>query len=105
MFKTLKGNEDGLIFVYVTMIVIVLMVLTISIVGTNVSQVGVSDDEIRQIQADILAQGYLALTYINQTTPSAGNLLTNLVPLDGHIFNIISNVDSATNLITVNVSY
>jgi hypothetical protein len=75
MFKDLKKDEQGMVFVAVLSIIIVIMILTVSILSINVSHVGVAENEARQLQAEMLAQGALTRIFANQMTPSARNIL------------------------------
>jgi uncharacterized membrane protein affecting hemolysin expression len=75
MLKDLRKNEQGLVFVAVLSIIIVVMILTVSILSINVSQVSVSEEEVRRLQAEMLAQGAMTRMFANQMTVSARNIL------------------------------
>ena len=66
MLRTLKNNKKGVVFVTVLMIIIVMTIITLSIISMNVSQVKSSENEIRRIQSDALAQGAWAITYTSK---------------------------------------
>ncbi len=102
MLKSLKNNEKGVIFVTVLMIVIVMMVLVVSIVSMNVSQVTLAENEIRRVQAEILAMGALARTYGNQLSNSTGNFIQYTVDFGNFTYLVTSNVYSG-NLLDITV--
>ena len=92
MLKQLKQNQKGVVFVTVLMIIIVMMVLSVSVISLNVSQVMLSENESKRIQAEILAMGALSYMFANQMSSSPSNLITDSVILDNITYNIISNV-------------
>ncbi|HQP10196.1 MAG TPA: hypothetical protein PKV41_02290 [Candidatus Omnitrophota bacterium] len=60
MLKKLRNNDHGVIFVTVLIIIMVSMVLAVSVLSLNISQVKSSEDELKYIQAKTLAEGGLA---------------------------------------------
>lgn len=66
-------NKSGVILVTVLMILFVMMILTVSIVSLNVSQVMTTEDEVYRIQAETLAEGVLYLLVAQQQTGRALN--------------------------------
>ena len=82
MFRKLKENKNGFIFVTVLMIILVMMVLTISVMSLNVSQVKSTEGEIRRLQAEVLTSGMLAQQYASQNisnpTPPLNSISTKL---------------------------
>ena len=57
MFKKLRNNENGVIFVTVLIIIIISMVLAISIHSVNTAQTMAAEEEYRRIQAEMIAHG------------------------------------------------
>ena len=111
MLKTLQNNENGIVFVAVLMIIIVMMTITVGIIGLNVSQVTFAEQEIRRIKAELLAMGVLAYTFANQTTPSAGSTITFSQTLDGAAYQINSAITSpgtgpnGSSPLTIDIDY
>ena len=66
MLKYLKNNQRGIVFVTVLIIIIISMVLAISALSLNVSQVKSSEGEVRFVQAQALAEGGFARIYMDQ---------------------------------------
>ncbi len=106
-----RHNRSGVIFVTVLVIIIVMMVVTVSIISMNVSQVSVTERDVRRIQAEIKAQGmvdYLAAQQLVNASPSqsaslgtssddylsTGNITTN---------NLTAGYSS--NVVDINVNY
>ena len=58
MLKQLKKNQ-GLVLVVVLMIVIVMTAITLSLISLNSSQVNVAEQEVRRIQSEPIATGWL----------------------------------------------
>lgn len=95
MLKSLKNNENGIIFISVLVTIIIMMVITVSIIGMNVSKISTSEKEVKRIQAETLAMGVLGYTFANQLTDTASNLISISESIDGHTFVISSNITSA----------
>ncbi|HLF18499.1 MAG TPA: hypothetical protein VI749_06345 [Candidatus Omnitrophota bacterium] len=94
MLKTLQRNENGIVFVAVLMIIVVMMAVTVGIIGLNVSQVTFAEQEIKRIKAELLAVGALAYTFANQTTTSAASSITLSETLDGISYQIDADITS-----------
>jgi len=109
MFKQLKDNERGVVFVTVLMIIIVMIVLAISILSMNISQIKSTEAEIKRIQAEAIAYGALARVFANQFTTSAGNYFEYNVIINTTFFNVVANIGGAgplgTNVLLINVTY
>lgn len=86
----------------VTMIIIVMVVLALSIFSMNVSQSLLAESEIKRIQAEILAQGALALTFANQLSNSPGNIITYTQTLGNTVFTVNSVLGPAMSPYNVN---
>jgi len=59
MPKDLKNNEHGVVFVTVLIVIITTMVLAISVLSLNISQIKSAENELKYIQAKVLADGAL----------------------------------------------
>jgi hypothetical protein len=73
MLRDLKNNENGLVFVTILMIVAIIMTITIGIISLSVTQVTFSEQEIQRVKTEMLAQGMLAYVFANQVTGVASN--------------------------------
>ena len=111
MFRQLKNNDRGIIFVTVLMIIIVMTVLTVSMISMNVSQTLLTESEVKRIQAEILAMGAIAYTFANQLSASPSNSLSMSQTIDNVTFNVTADISSTasgplgTSPINVNVYY
>ena len=74
-FLNIKNSKSGMVFVTVLVIIIIMMIVTVSIMSMNVSQVMVSEGEIKRIQAEMLAQGVLNTFYADQALTSPQNMV------------------------------
>ena len=72
MLQRIKNNEDGVVFVTVLIIIITTMVLAISALSLNVSQIKSTENELKYIQAKVLADGGLARIIGDQFTAAPG---------------------------------
>ena len=95
MFRELTNNNRGIVFVTVLIIIIVAMVLAISVLSLNISQVKSSEDELKHIQARTLAEGGLAQILINALSVSSGNVITFTETVGNTSFTVVANIDSA----------
>lgn len=112
MLKDLKNNNRGIIFVTVLIIIIVAMVLSISILSLNVSQITSSEDELKRIQARMIADGALSQMIVQKMTGNPSNFLTYNETIGGTTFVITANIDSTStgpggvvNPLTIDVTY
>ena len=111
MLRQLKTNNQGIVFVTVLMIIIAMMILTVSIVSLNVTQVLRTSGEIKHVQAEYLASGAIPYLYANQWTGSPDNSITYSETLDGILFTVVANLSGPglagynTNTISINVTY
>ena len=76
MFKQLKQDENGIVYVTILMIITVMITVTIGIISLNVSQTTFTESEVRRIKAELLSMGALAYVYANQMTASASSSMT-----------------------------
>lgn len=90
-------NEDGVIFVTVTMIIIVMMVLTVTIISLNVSQVVTTEEETHRLQAGTLAEGILYRIVAQQQT-GGGLTYSSTYNLDGYDFVVSATNPGATSI-------
>jgi len=65
MLKQLRNNENGVVFVIVLSIILVMGVLAISILGINITQVITTERAIQDTQAEVLAVGALSYAFAN----------------------------------------
>jgi len=72
MIKELKKDKQGIVFITVLIIILVTMVLAISALSLNVSQVKSTENELKYIQAEVLSDGALFQILTDQfsATPS-----------------------------------
>ncbi len=66
MLKKLKDNNQGMVFITVLAFIIVSMVLAVSILSLNISQVNTTETEIRRIQSEMLGLSSLAYSHALQ---------------------------------------
>lgn len=93
MFRDLKNNNRGIVFVTVLIIIIIAMVLAVSVLSLNVSQVKSTEDQLRHIQAQILSEGALARILVNQFSASPSNGIIFSETLGNTTFNVVANID------------
>ncbi len=104
MLKELKNNKQGVVFITVLMTIIILMILAVSILSLNVSQIMTTETDIKKIKAETLMMGILGYTYASQLNGSALNLFIINETLDDIIFSSMSNLVSPGNL-TITITY
>lgn len=95
MLKDLKNNNNGVVFVTVLIIIIVTMVLTISALSLNISQIKNTENELKYLQDELLYDGALARFLINQFSATPGNLIAYTETVGDTIFTIVANIDIA----------
>lgn len=88
MFKCLKNNQRGIVFVTVLIIIIISMVLAISALSLNVSQVKSAEEEVRFIQAQALAEGGFARIYMDQLSDTPLDSISYTEQLGNTVFTI-----------------
>jgi hypothetical protein len=112
--KKVKTNESGIIFVTVLVLIIVMVIMTVSILSMNVSQVMVTESEVKRIQAEMLAQS--SVDYFNayqQVAVPLNTLPTVTQPLAGSgvVYNVGISKDVSsdginnTHNLTITISY
>ena len=95
MFKTLKYNRKGVVFVTVLIIIIISMVLAISALSINVGQVKSTESEIRHIQARTVAEGGLARLFQSQLSDSPQNEIFYTEQIGNTTYTINAYVDQS----------
>jgi Tfp pilus assembly protein PilX len=94
MLKDLRSNNRGIVFVTVLIIILIAMILAVSALSLNISQVKNSEDELRYIQAKMLAEGGFARIYINQLSGTPSPTLLYTETLDNTTFIISSTINT-----------
>ncbi len=103
MLKGLRKNNQGVVFITTLMAIIVLMILAVSILSLNVSQVMITETDAKKVKAETLMMGILGYTYAEQLNGTIGNFFVVNETLDGITFSATSNLVSPGNLvITIN---
>lgn len=97
MLRQLRQNDHGVVFVTVLMIIFVMMILTVSIVSLNVTQVLRTSGEVKHMQAEYLALGAIPYLYANQWTGSLGNVISYNETLDDIFFTVVANLSGPGN--------
>ncbi len=92
MFRPLKKNDSGIVLVTVLIMVLVMSILTIGILGLNVSQVLTSEDVKRSLVAEYFARKILWTIQ--------ANILNNLLPIASSASEVIEGVVYTANIIT-----
>ena len=109
-----KEDRSGIVFVTVLVIIIVMMIATVSIISMNVSQVQVTEKEVKRIQAEMMSQGALNLYHAakqmdetttslspwNETMGSTSNPFPVSVVVSG-----VGTCSNNTDCLTVKVNY
>ncbi len=94
MLKNLKKNEQGVVFVTVLIVILTTMVLAVSALSLNISQIKSTENELKYIQARILADGGLFQILSTQFvgTPTTTNFYTETIGTT--VFTINSIIDT-----------
>jgi hypothetical protein len=77
VFKQLRNNNSGLVFVVVLMVIIVMCVLTLSVVSINISRTDMAEKEVQRVQSSLFGTGALTLFYSRQQWGIPGNMTLN----------------------------
>jgi len=95
MLKNLENNEHGIVFVTVLIVIITTMVLAVSALSLNVSQIKSAENELKYIQARVLADGGFVQILSTQFvgTPILTNTYTET--LGDTTFTIESDIDTS----------
>ena len=95
MLKISKTNEKGVVFITVLAIIIITMILTISIISLNVSQVMVTEREARRIVAEQFCKGCMEMLIANQLIDPTSNYYTETVQLGNIEYTCESALDTS----------
>ncbi len=95
MFRDLKSNNRGVVFVTVLIIIIISMVLAVSVLSLNISQVKSSEEELKHIQAKLLSEGILAQMLVSQFTVAPVNSLSYTESIGNTTFTIQADIDQS----------
>ena len=113
MLRELRNNNRGIIFGTVLIIIIVAMVLAISVLSLNISQVKSSEDELKHIQARALSDGVFEQLLASKVSGNPGNTISYSEPLGNITFAVNVDidgtgsgpVDSASVPMTIDVTF
>jgi len=97
MLKELKNNDRGVVFITVLIVIITTMVLAISALSLNISQIKSTENELKYIQAKVLADGGLFRIITNQFLASPSNIITYTETVGDTLFTITSNIDGSVS--------
>lgn len=95
MLRELKNNNRGVVFITVLIIIIISMVLAVNILSLNISQVKTAENELKYIQAELLAEGALARILVRQFSGSPANVIAYEELLGSSSFSIVANIDGS----------
>ena len=95
MLSDLKNNKHGVVFVTVLIMIIAAMVLTISALSLNISQIKSTENELKYIQAKVLADGGLVRIIQDQFSTSPSNFDSYTETVGDTTFTITSNIDAS----------
>ena len=94
----LRKDRSGIVFVTVLVIIMVMMIMTVSIISLNVTQVKVTEDDVRRIQAEMLAQGAVNYYYADQQMKTPTGVIVSQVNMQKNTFSIPPpNLDTTAN--------
>lgn len=95
MLSNLKNNKQGVVFVTVLIMIITAMVLTISALSLNISQIKSTENELKYIQAKVLADGGLVRIIQKQFESNPLNTDFYTETVGDTTFTISSNIDAS----------
>jgi len=95
MLRDLQKNNHGVVFVTVLIIIIVSMILAMSVVSLNVSQIKSVEAEIQYIQAKALAEGALSNMFITRTLNEDMNTFIGSETVGSTTFTLIGQIDTS----------
>jgi len=105
VLRNLKNNENGIVFVTVLMIIVVIMTITVGIISLNISQVTFTEQEIQRVKSEMLAMGTLAYVFANQLTSSPSNSISLPQTLDGISYTVNASVNYGAESALIQVDY
>ncbi len=105
-------NKQGIVLVTVLMMIIVISVLVISIMNMNLGQLLSSEEQAKQIKAEILAKGMVHYVNANQQSASPSNTISFSRNIDGISYSVTANLTAGsigimneTDTVTIGVTY
>ena len=93
MLKKLKNDNQGVVFITVLILILTAMVLAISALSLNISQIKSTENELKYLQAKVLADGGLARILVDQLSASSANVITYTETVGDATFTVTSNID------------
>ena len=97
MLSDLKNNKHGVVFVTVLIMIITSMVLTISALSLNISQIKSTENELKYIQAKVLADGGLVRSIQSQFSAAPLSFDSYTETVGDTSFTVTYNIDSSTS--------
>ena len=88
MLKNLKRNKQGVVFITVLIIIIVTMVLAVTALSLNISQIQTAENELRYIQGKTIADGAFARLFVSQFTAAPATTILDVEILGNTTFAI-----------------
>ena len=98
MFRDLKNNNCGVVFVTVLIIIIVAMTLAVSVLSLNISQVKSSEMELKYTQSKILADGALARFLMHKESGGVANQISYTETIGNTTFTITATLDDGSGI-------
>ena len=92
MPKDLKNSEHGVVFVTVLIVIITTMVLAISVLSLNISQIKSTENELKYIQAKVLADGGLFEILSTQFVGTPETSMNDTIQVGNTTFTIQSDI-------------
>ena len=111
MLKDIRNNNSGIVFVTVLAIVISMMILTMSVISLNSSQTILVEDEVKRLQAEMLALGYFSYLHSNLVVDPTTVFTPTTQPLGSITYSInqdpigISTGPLSTNTVGFTITY
>lgn len=97
MLKPLKNNDHGVVFVTVLVIILATMILAISALSLNISQIKSSEMELKYIQAKTLADGVFVQLLMNQFSAAPGTFIGYTEIIGNTTFTMTSEIFPASS--------
>ncbi len=72
------------------------MILAVSVLSLNISQVKTSENELKYIQSELLTEGALAQILISQFSDTPTNTISYDQPLGNTTFSVSANIDESS---------
>ncbi len=88
MFRNLRYNDSGIVLVIVIILTIAMMIVTIGVISTNVSQKIYTSHQIDRIKAEQIAKGAAWHLFMDKALTNSASLPYNEIILDGKTYNL-----------------